>query len=96
MTMQLSNSPTAVLARVTGFPIAVPPPVLSAPEISGTNATLKWTAVSDVVCRLGFTPDPAHSNWIALPGDVTATRTNASKLDPLSPSNRFCRVRVLP
>jgi hypothetical protein len=43
-----------------------------------------------------FNPDLAPSNWIALPGDVTAVSNTASKLDPLTLSNRFYRVRVVP
>jgi hypothetical protein len=31
-----------------------------------------------------------------VPGDVLSSGTNASKLDPLTTSNRFYRVRVLP
>ena len=36
------------------------------------------------------------SNWTALPGDVPGISNTASKMDTLTTSNRFYRVRVLP
>jgi hypothetical protein len=79
---------------VTGA--ATPRPVLLPPHISGTNVTLSWTAISNLTYRLEFNPDLAPSNWSALPGDITSSGNQASKLDSLTPSNRFYRVRQLP
>jgi hypothetical protein len=36
------------------------------------------------------------ANWTAIAGDVTTLSNLATKLDPLTPTNRFYRVRVLP
>jgi hypothetical protein len=94
-TMQLSNTANSVIARVTDVFI-VPPPLLLPPEISGANLNLTWTAVSNAQYRVEFNPNLATSNWAALPGDVTTTSNTASKLDPLTLTNRFYRVRVLP
>jgi hypothetical protein len=74
----------------------VPPPLLLPPEISGTNFKLTWTAVSNATYRVEFNPNLAPSNWTALAGDVIGVSNTASKLDPLTPSNRLYRVRVLP
>jgi hypothetical protein len=92
--MQLSNAPNAVIVRVTDI-IAPPPPLLSA-QVLGTNLNLTWNAASNFTYRVEFKPGLAFSNWSALPGDVTSTGRTAAKLDPLTPSNRFYRVRLLP
>jgi len=96
VTMQLSNSPSSVIVRVTDVFAPVPQPLLFPPELVGVNLKLSWTSVSNTSYRLEFNPNLIPSNWTALPGDVTATNATASKLDPLTPSNRLYRVRVLP
>jgi hypothetical protein len=52
--------------------------------------------VSNTTYRVEFNPDLTPSNWAALPGDVIGVSNTASKLDPLTPSNRLYRVRVVP
>jgi len=97
VTMQLSNTTNSVIVRVTGVAASPPPPPLLFPlTFSGTNALLTWTAVSNVTYRLEFNPDLTPSNWNAIPGDVLGLSNTASKLDTLTPSNRFYRVQVLP
>ena len=76
--------------------VAPPPPLLLSPVLSGTNVVLTWTAVSNTTYRLEVNPNLTPSNWNALPGDVLGTNNTASKLDPLTPSNRFYRVRIIP
>jgi hypothetical protein len=63
---------------------------------SGSNVLLTWTAVTNVAYRVEFNPTLAPSNWSALAGDVTSQSNFASKLDLLTTSNRFYRLRVLP
>jgi hypothetical protein len=94
VTMQLSNTTSSVIVRVTG--VAPPRPVLLAPTLAGSNVLLTWTAVSNITYRLEFNPDLVPSDWNALPGDVLGASNTASKLDTLTPSNRFYRVQVLP
>ena len=74
----------------------IPPPLLLPPEISGTNFKLTWTTVSNTIYRVEFNPNLVPSNWVALPGDITAVSNTASKQDFLTTSNRLYRVRVLP
>jgi hypothetical protein len=93
-TMELSNTTTSVIVRVTA--VATPPPLLLSPALSSSNVVLTWTAVSNASYRVEFNPDLSPSNWNALPGDVPGISNTASKLDALTPSNRFYRVRVLP
>jgi len=94
VTMQLSNTASSVIVRATS--VAVPPPLLLSPVLVGTNVLLTWTAVSNSAYRVEFNPDLNPSNWNALPGDVPGLTNTASKLDALTPSNRFYRVHVLP
>jgi hypothetical protein len=94
VTMQLSNTASSVIVDVTG--VAILPPLLLTPLLSGTNVLLTWTAQPNVTYRVEFNPDLGPSNWNALTADVTSLSNFASKLDLLTPSNRFYRVRVLP
>jgi hypothetical protein len=95
VTMQLSNTTTSVIVRVTDI-LSVPRPLLLQPELVGQDIKLTWTALSNATYRVEFNGDLLSTNWIALPGDVTSLTNSASKLDVLTPSNRFYRVRVLP
>jgi hypothetical protein len=93
VTMQLSNSPNAAIVRVSG--VAPARPTLLEPEISGSDVRLIWTALSNTTYRLEFTSELNSTNWTALSGDVTSLTNSASKLDALTASNRFYRVRVV-
>lgn len=95
VTMLMSNTANSVIVRVTEV-LVVPQPVLLPPELSGPDLRLIWTAISNTTYRLEFNPDLSPSNWNALPGDVTTLTNTASKLDALTSSNRFYRVRVIP
>jgi hypothetical protein len=93
VTMQLSNSPNSVIVRVTGATVS--PPFLLSPVPAGSNVLITWTAISNIIYRLEYTPDLNSSNWNSLPGDVLGASNTASKLDALTTSNRFYRVRVV-
>ena len=58
--------------------------------------TLAWTTVSNAAYRVEFKTDLGSTNWSEIFGDVTVLGNTASKLDALTSSNRFYRVRVLP
>jgi hypothetical protein len=94
VTMQLSDTASSVVVRVTG--VAPPLPVLLSPTLFGSNVLLTWRAVSNTTYRLEYNPDLTPSNWNALHGDVTGASNTASKQDTLTPSNRFYRIRILP
>jgi len=96
VTMQMSNTTTAVLVRVTDV-LAIPPPHLLLPVISRPNIQLAWTTISNCTCRLELNPELASfTNWFILPSDVTAISKTASQLDALTSSNQPYRVCVLP
>jgi hypothetical protein len=95
VTMQLINTTNSVIVRVTNA-LAASQPLLLPLQLSGSNITLTWTSISNITYRAEFNPDLTPSNWNALPGDVTAVTNMASKLDTLTPTNRFYRVRVVP
>jgi len=94
VTMQLSNTPTSVVALVSR--IGPADKVLVPPQISGTNITLCWGALPNVTYRVevNSTLDPA--TWTALPGDINSSNGTACIADVLTLSNRFYRIRVLP
>ena len=94
VTMQMSNTVNSVIVRVTG--VAPPRPLLLSPEILGTDIRLIWTALSNTPYRVEYKTDLGLTNWIEVAGDVTTLSNTASKLDALTASNRFYRVRVLP
>ena len=96
VTMQLSNTAASVIAQVTGTISAPPQPFLMQPVISVSNLLLTWTANSNFLYRLEYNPTLAASNWNAVPGDVATSSNTASKLDSLTPTNRYYRVQVLP
>ena len=96
VTMQLSNTASSVIVRVTNVFTAISQPILLQPELSGLNIKLTWTAISNVTYRLESNPAVNSTNWSAIPDDVTALSNTASKLDALTSSNRFYRVHVLP
>jgi hypothetical protein len=96
VSMLLSNTAVSVVAQVTGGVSAPPPPVFMPPVISASNILLTWSANSNFVYRLEYIPALPASDWNAVPGDVTTSSNTASKLDSLTPSNRFYRVQVLP
>jgi hypothetical protein len=94
--MLRSNTPNSVIVRVTEVLSTVPAPMLLPPEVVGPNFKLTWTAISKATYRLEFRPGLALTNWDAVPGDVTALTNTACKLEPLTSSNRFYRIRSLP
>jgi hypothetical protein len=96
-TMELQESASAVTVDVTGvITSSTPPP---APQmsavVSGSNLILSWTAAVNVVYRVEFSPELGTDQWTALPGDIASPGGIASKIDTLSSSNRFYRVRIL-
>jgi hypothetical protein len=95
VSMLLSNTSTSVIVRATNVLIVPDPPLLPL-QLSDSNVTLIWTAVSNTIYRAEFNPDLNPSHWNALPGDVIAVTNVASKLDILTSSNRFYRIQVVP
>ena len=75
---------------------STPRPLLLPPQVVGSSINVIWTAVSNATYRLEFSSGLTPSNWVAVPGDVLAASNTASKLDALTTSNRFYRVRVVP
>jgi hypothetical protein len=57
---------------------------------------LCWIAESNKTYLLEFNSDLGPTNWDAVSGDVTTISNKACKVDVLTSSNRFYRVRVVP
>jgi len=97
VTMILNNTATSVVVQDTGVAFVPPPaPLLLPPVITTSNILLTWTAVSNLTYRLEFNTNLDPSNWSAVPGDVISLSNLASKLDALTPTNRYYRVLLLP
>jgi hypothetical protein len=94
VTMQLSNTPSTVVVRVTDAHF-VPRLVLFQPELLGSELRLTWTAISNTTYRVEFNADLISSNWSNLSGDVIGVSNTASKLDPLAMGYRFYRVLLI-
>lgn len=72
-------------------------PVLLAIKLTDpARAMITWGAVSNVKYGVQYAAEVDATNWFDLPGDITIDTGAASKTDPLTPTNRFYRVRVLP
>jgi hypothetical protein len=93
--MQLNNSPSSVIVRVTDV-LAIPRPRFLPPELSASDIRLVWSVMSNTTYRVEFKSDLNSINWSALPGDVTSLSNTASKVDALTPTNRFYRLRIIP
>jgi len=93
--MQMSNTVNSVVIHVNEV-VTILNPVLLSPEISSSDIRFIWTAVSNTAYRLEYKTDLSSTNWTVLAGDVVSTSNIASKLDALTSSNRFYRVRVNP
>jgi hypothetical protein len=78
--------------------VVVSRPVLAAPTLTDGELALSWSAIPGTSYRLQFAPDVAAGMWTNLAGDVTASGTNATKVDSIGPdtTDRFYRVQVLP
>jgi hypothetical protein len=95
VSMLMSNTANSVIVRTTGG-VANTDPVFLAPELAGSDIRLIWTSASNLTYRLEYKSDLALTNWTLIPGDITSLSNTAIRLESLTPSNRFYRVRVAP
>jgi hypothetical protein len=97
VTMQASNTPNSVVVVVKEVLSGGKSPELLPPSVVGNNLLLTWTSRSNITYRVEFAPSLSQPiSWIQVPGDVLAISNTASRLELLTSSNRFYRVRVLP
>lgn len=61
------------------------------PQVSG-SVTVQWVSVTGKVYRLQYKDDLSAASWSNIPGDITASGTLSSKLDPTAQNRRFYRV----
>lgn len=76
------------------FTAALIPPTIGGIRVTNGVATLTWPSISNQNYRVQYKTALTNANWTDLPGDVTASGTNASKTDTLGASNRFYRVKA--
>jgi hypothetical protein len=70
--------------------------VINSVAIANDTATVTWTATPGTVYRVQCKASSQDTNWITIPGDVTATSATASKDDAIgSVPQRFYRVMVV-
>jgi uncharacterized repeat protein (TIGR01451 family) len=74
----------------------VGPLVISSVAVANGTARITWTAKAGTVYRVQCTASSQDTDWITIPGDVTATGVTASKEDAVgSIQQRFYRVMVV-
>jgi hypothetical protein len=72
-------------------------PAIVSQNLVGTNLTIRWCAEPGRSYRVLFTDNVMGITWVAVPGDVVAVNTLASKTAPVvQPGQRFYRVMLLP
>jgi hypothetical protein len=70
--------------------------VISSVAIANETATVTWTATPGTVYRVQCKASSQDTDWVTIPGDVTATGATASKDDAIaSVPQRFYRVMVV-
>jgi hypothetical protein len=58
---------------------------------------ITWNSVSNRSYRLQYTTNLADTNWVDLPGDITAQGFSATKTDEIeSAAQKFYHVILLP
>jgi hypothetical protein len=73
------------------------PPVITSVSRAGNQIVIEWTAISNKTYQIEYADDPVAPDWQALPGDVTAISSIASKQDTITNVlTRFYRVSVTP
>ena len=70
-------------------------PTVTSIEVAGANVTLTFTTQPGRVYRVQYKDDLAAATWTALPGDVTATGTTATKTNTRNPTQRFYQVQLV-
>ncbi|HWH68357.1 MAG TPA: hypothetical protein VNT26_03190, partial [Candidatus Sulfotelmatobacter sp.] len=96
-TITVTNPDGQSAASATGILSIVPWPSLSAIAVSGTSATLTWTAVAGQTYRLEYKEDITALTWTAVTPDVTASGPTATLTNSIgSSTQRFYRVFLLP
>ena len=81
--------------RLDGQPELLPQPVLRSVSHSGDDCTLTWYAVAGTTYRVQAKTNLTDSNWVSIPGDVTAADALASKVvSTAGTGQRFFRVVI--
>jgi hypothetical protein len=72
-------------------------PVIQAVMPSNNEVTITWNSISNRSYRLQYSTNLVETNWIDLPGDVTAQGFSATKMDETETAlQKFYRVILLP
>jgi large repetitive protein len=70
--------------------------ILSLERAGAASIVLTWNAVSNASYRVQYRSQLDATTWTDLAGVVLASASTASKIDVLTPTNRFYRVQLLP
>ena len=90
--LYLLSKSDGMVRKFTG--VLIPPPISNV-ELTNGVFTLTWRAIHNVAYRVQLKMSLTDSNWMDLPGDVTANGTTASKSDNVGAGARFYRVKAL-
>ncbi len=93
----LTSANYAITFNTGTLAITAPPPVVLQLADSGNgNLLITWSTVTNGTYRVQFNAQLGTTNWLDLPGDVTAAGLTASKQDIKTTTNRFYRIKVVP
>jgi hypothetical protein len=77
-------------------PVRPAPPMITSVTGADGMVTVSWTATAGTVYCLQCKASAQETNWINIPGNVTATGATASKSDAVGSINtRFYRIMVV-
>ncbi|MDW7980132.1 MAG: putative Ig domain-containing protein [Verrucomicrobiales bacterium] len=96
VTIRVTDNGVPPMSSTNSFIITVlARPVITSIKHSNEVVTVTWTSIPGTVYRLQYKTNLTDPAWLAVPGDVTASGTTASKTDnPGTTHRRFYRVIV--
>ena len=99
VTVSVADNGSPSLSDTNSFNvIVVSRPIIQSITVADGNTTLTWSAIAGKSYRVQYKLDLSQTDWSDLAGDVTASDTNAIKVDTTvsNATNRFYRIQVLP
>jgi uncharacterized repeat protein (TIGR03803 family) len=92
-TTQDGSGAGGTIFKITGLNLL---PEFQSITLSNGNVNLAWNSVSNWTYRVQYKTNLTDAYWTDLPGDVLATNVISGKSDPMTPTQRFYHLVLLP